>query len=167
MAETCVWRAARRFACGPGIRDDELMLISELPYQYDLSKCDPALRDSTGAFRGDDWTSISDIGGTYNGVGLTLPAYLDVEARHLSVVASFIEESDPQATFTAEGVQNPFCALPVITRRLENPVAEFVIPEGQVLSVVQALDVYRLMLREYGWCRLDSADRCFIHVGYD
>ena len=62
-----------------------------------VTKYDPALRDERGAFTGDDWTSVSDVGGTFGGKLLTLHRYLDVEAQHLQVVAAFLDEAGVEA----------------------------------------------------------------------
>ena len=120
-------------------------------YHYRITKYDSALRDEHGHFTGDDWTSISDIGDTFAGVELTLATYLDVEARHLVALASFLEEADVSSV-TAEGVENPD-GLRVC--------------EGDRLSQLDALDTVRQMLREEGWCRLLHEDRFYLHVGYD
>jgi hypothetical protein len=37
-----------------------------------VTKYDPALRDERGGFTGDDWTSVSDVGGLFSGRVLTL-----------------------------------------------------------------------------------------------
>jgi hypothetical protein len=121
-------------------------------YQYRLTKYDPAQRDDRGAFQGDDWTGISDIGETFSGARLDLATYLDVEARHLSLLAAFIEESEV-SELVAEGV--------------ENASKQFRVVEGDRLSSIAAIEAVRQMLREEGWCRLVDRDRFFIHVGWD
>jgi hypothetical protein len=47
---------------------------AELPHcALRVTKYDPALRvGGRGAFTGDDWTSVSDVGRTFDGVVLTL-----------------------------------------------------------------------------------------------
>jgi hypothetical protein len=115
-------------------------------HHYRVTKYDSALRDADGFYTGDDWISISDIGNTFAGVRLTLPTYLEVEARHLVVLASFMEESDTSMV-TAQGVENPF--------------DKFRVSEGAELSQVEAIEAVRQMLREEGWCRL--VDRPLLH----
>ena len=70
-------------------------------HQFRVTKYDPNLREEGGAYMGDDWTSISDIGQTFSGRRLTLADYLDIEANHLTVLASFIEEA--RVEFLTEG----------------------------------------------------------------
>jgi hypothetical protein len=121
-------------------------------HHYRVTKYDPALRDHSGAYTGDDWSMFAEIGGTFGGVRLTLAAYLDIEARHLVALASFFEESRT-ATVTAEGV--------------ENAMGTFRVSEGAELAPVDAIEAVRQMLRDEGWCRLVNGDRFYIHVGWD
>lgn len=121
-------------------------------HQYRLTKYDPALRDERGAFTGDDWIQVSDIGDSFAGVRLTLASYLEVEGRHLAALASFIDESGTER-LVAEGV--------------ESAEGGFGIDEGDVLTPIEATDVVRRMLRGEGWCRLVDGDRFYIHVGWD
>jgi hypothetical protein len=95
---------------------------------------------------------FAQIGETFAGARLALPEYLDVEARHLVVLASFLEESGT-TRLVAVGV--------------EDAASTFHIVEGAKLSTVDAVEVVRQMLREGGWCRLEEDDRFYIHVGWD
>jgi hypothetical protein len=117
-----------------------------------MTKYDPKLRDDRGALTGDDWTSITDIGRTFNGQPLTLTAYLEIEARHLMVVASFMEEAE------VEDVQ---------ARDVESWSGGPLLSEGQRLSRVEVVEVTRVRLREQGWCRLRAGERFYIDVGFD
>src|SRR5262245_16505657 len=121
-------------------------------HHYRLTKYDPALRDETGAYTGDDWTQFSGIGQTFDGQRLTLSMYVDVEARHLVALASFLDESGTSKV-VAEGV--------------EDTGKTFRITEGAELSPVEAIEAVRQMLREEGWCRLVDDERFYIHVGWD
>ncbi len=121
-------------------------------HHYRVSKYDPALRDDSGAYTGDDWIMFSQIGETFGGVRLTLSTCLDVEARHLVALASFFEETGTSRV-TAVGV--------------EDPDKEFRVTEGSKLTPVEAIEATRQMLRDEGWCRLVDGDRFYIHVGWD
>ena len=121
-------------------------------HQYRLTKYDPKLRDESGAYTGDDWTMFDQIGDSFAGVRLTLPAYLDVEAQHLVAVASFIDESGT-TSLTAQGVEDAHGTFRVV--------------EGQQLAGVEAVEAVRQMLRDEGWCRLADGDRFYVHVGWD
>lgn len=121
-------------------------------HHYRVTKYDSELRDASGAYTGDDWTMFEQIGQTFNGVRLTLSTYLDVESRHLVVLASFLEESGTSRV-TAVGV--------------ESKDQSFGVSEGANLSQIEAIETVRHMLREEGWCRLVDDDRFYIHVGWD
>jgi hypothetical protein len=123
-----------------------------LQHHFRVTKYDPALRDAAGSYTGDDWTMFEQIGKSFGGTPLTLPTYLDVEARHLITLASFLE---------ATGTQR------VIADHVENAGGSFRVVEGQALSRVEAIEAVRQMLREEGWCRLIDGDRFYIHVGRD
>jgi hypothetical protein len=121
-------------------------------HYYRVTKYDPALRDDSGAYTGEDWTMFDDIGKSFDGVRLTLATYLEVEARHLVALASFLEENDTSG-LTADGV--------------ENNGGGFRVVEGQRLSSVDAIECVRQVLRSEGWCRLSDDDRFYLHVGWD
>lgn len=121
-------------------------------YHYRVTKYDPALRDNSGAYTGNDWTMFGQIGETFDEVRLTLPTYLEVEGRHLVVLASFIDESNTSSV-TAEGV--------------ENAAGTFRVSEGAELTPIDAIEAVRQMLRDEGWCRLVDDDRFYLHVGWD
>jgi hypothetical protein len=118
-----------------------------------VTKYNPALRiDGRGAFTGEDWTSVTDVGGSFNGEVLTLDRYLEVEAQHLQVVARFLEEAGINHT---------------VVRDAEGHDARWWPPEGERLSPLETVDVVREMLRERGFCRLEGKRRVYVYVGYD
>jgi hypothetical protein len=117
-----------------------------------VTKCDPALRDERGAFAGDDWTGVSDVGSTFNGEVLTFHKYLEVEVRYLRVVAAFLAEADVEA---------------MTVRDVESYEARWWPDDGESLSPLESVDVVREMLRERGWCRLEAPRDVYVHVGYD
>jgi hypothetical protein len=121
-------------------------------HHYRVTKYDPALRDDRGAYTGNDWTMFDQIGETFDGVRLTLSTYLDVEARHLVTMASFLEESGTSF---------------VMAEDVENHNQTFRVSEGARLSQVEVNNVVRQMLRGEGWCRLTDNDRFYIHAGWD
>jgi hypothetical protein len=121
-------------------------------HHYRLTKYDPLLRDPSGAYTGDDWTMFEQIGQIFDGVRLTLSTYLDVEAQHLLVLASFLEESGTSRVTAVD---------------VENADQTFRVSEGASLPPTEAIEAVRQMLRAEGWCRLIDDDRFYIHVGWD
>ncbi|MER6951285.1 ATP-grasp domain-containing protein [Nonomuraea sp. NPDC000554] len=132
-------------AADPGVLIGALLDVTG--YGFRVCKYDPALRDAHGAFRGDDWTSISDVGQTFDGVTLTRDRYDAVEAAHLRAVELLARES---------GVRR------LTVRHPERGPAE-----GTEVPLEEALEIVRAMLREDLWCRLEDGRRFSVEAGYD
>jgi hypothetical protein len=121
-------------------------------HEYRVTKYDPALRDANGAFHGDDWTAVSDVGRSYGGVRLTRQEYDKVERAHIEAALAFLKEGglDSLRVESLETVE-------------EHPTA---LHNGSILSIDQLGDVIGQILREELWCNLEG-DEAFIHFGYD
>jgi hypothetical protein len=120
--------------------------------EFRVTKYDPGLRALDGAYLRDDWTSVSDIGGTFDGVKLTDTEYKRVEDAYVESALAYLRES---------GVSF------LVVRGLENHLeAEVTFGNGTRLSLEQIADTLPRMLREEFWCKLEGSDS-FIHVGYD
>lgn len=117
-----------------------------------LCKFDPALRHPNGAFGGDDWTSISDIGKVFGGVVLTRETYERVEQAHLDTVHEVL---------AAAGVQS--LTVEEVEYHQPDPAP---MQAGQVVPIEHLAEVLRPVLREEAWCRLEGQG-AFVHVGYD
>ena len=120
-----------------------------LPYMFRVTKFDPRLRDERGAYRGDDWTSISEIGGRFGNEVLTLDRYLTVEAAHLCAVAVFARDAGVDK-LTVHGGGGDLGDLAA----------------GQELDLLGITDAVRENLRERIDARLEN-DRFYVHVGFD
>ena len=92
------------------------------------------------------------MGKTFGGRRLTLADYLDVEAKHLTVLAPFLEEAGIEFLHAHD---------------VEIWADRMIVGEGQRLSLFEAIKVVRAMLRKLGWCRLKAGDSFYVHVGYD
>ncbi|MDQ8020638.1 MAG: hypothetical protein REI94_02290 [Moraxellaceae bacterium] len=121
-------------------------------YQYRITKYDPDLRDASGHYPADAWTSRSDIGRSFGGVHLTEEDYLRVEQAYLDAASAFLAEA---------GIDT------LTIRDLENHGRAAHAPrEGSRIRAEDVPEVVRSLLREDFWCRLEAAS-AFIHVGYD
>lgn len=118
--------------------------------EYRVTKYDPALRDSSGAYTRDEWTSVSDIGRSFGGVVLTREAYRRVEDAYFEAALAFLREA-AVATLTVRGLEGS---------------GDSEVREGEVLTLDQAGELLRRLLREELWCRLEG-ESSFLHVGYD
>lgn len=121
-----------------------------------LTKYDPARRDARGAFLGDDWTSLSDVGRTFEGRVLTPETYARVEQAHVDTVLAF---------HAACGA--PPLRVHDLERTGDIPTAPW-LAEGALLDAAALPDAVRACLREEAWCRLAADDgACHVHFGYD
>jgi hypothetical protein len=59
-----------------------------------VTRYDPARRDERGAYRGEKWTSISDVGKVFEGNKLTIDEYERVETSYVDAFIAFAEDSD-------------------------------------------------------------------------
>ncbi|MCA1694854.1 MAG: hypothetical protein LC749_09030, partial [Actinobacteria bacterium] len=118
-----------------------------LPFEYRLTKYDPDQRDDRGAFIGDDWISVSDVGSVFDGRRLTLARYLEVEAAHLAVVAAFMTEAEVDGLIVGG-----------LEQRRERPLSVELV-KGRKLTALEVTDTLRHLLREDVWCRLEAAER--------
>lgn len=124
-------------------------------YQYRVTKYDPQYRDSSGAFRRDDWTAVSDVDLTFNGVKLTPQRYVAVENAYVESALAFLTESRVE-TLTIDSLENH--------RGYSD--SDLMLADGRVCSLLEIADVARLNLRSSIWCRLVGSD-AFLHFGYD
>ena len=120
--------------------------------EYRVTKYDPALRDSTGAYTNEEWTMFSDVGRSFRCVVLTESEYKQVEETYVQTALAFLAESG-LAELTIKGLENPQ------KKRLE-------FSEGTILSSNRVGDVIRRLLREEFWCRLEG-NGGFVHIGWD
>jgi hypothetical protein len=119
-------------------------------YWWRVSRYDPAHRDTRGAYRGDTWTSISDVGKRFGDSELTLDQYREVEDAYVDAFVAFAEDSD------ADRLE---------VRALDHGCG---LREGDVLPIEHASELVRRMLRENVICNLEEPDDGFaVHVGFD
>jgi hypothetical protein len=120
--------------------------------EYRVTKYDPALRDERGAFTRNEWTSIKDVGSSFDGIVLTEERYTEVERAYVEAAVAFLDEAGV-ARLKVENLESP---------RVNN--LEF--SDGQILSVDRLPHVLRRLLRGEFWCRLQG-DETFVHVAWD
>jgi len=121
-------------------------------FEYRVTKYDPALRDSWGAYTAKDWTSVNHIGRAIGDVLLTEHEYLRVEQSYIASALAFLEEGG-LASLTVKQLENQ-----------KGLALEF--GEGSVFSLEKVGDVIRKILREELWCRLEGKGG-FVHFGWD
>lgn len=142
-----------------------------LDYRFRVTKYDPRLRNESGAFIGDDWTCISEIGQVFNGQALTRERYEQVEAAYLKAAELFAQESG----ITELAVRTPlfgrnFTPGPLLPGY--GPATSGLLSEefydGRQVSLPEGLELVRAMLRGDGvWCRLEAEGRFSAEVSWD
>lgn len=116
-----------------------------------------------------DWTSVSDIGNTYNGEVLTPEAYLATEDRYINALVYFMEDAGVSSLFLVELEKE----YPVSEKAQQLPLAEIQseMPElhngKKISSLDQIKRICRLILRELIWAKLEDPGQFFVHFGYD
>ena len=121
-------------------------------FEFRVTKYDPAFRSPNGAYLRDDWTSVNDVGQSFDGRLLTNAEYQRVESAYIASALAFLRESGTTS---------------MKVRGLEyHGSAPLPFGEGAVVSLEQAEAIVPRVLREEFWCKLDGSDS-FVHIGYD
>ena len=120
-------------------------------HEYRVSKYDITKRIQH-VFTGDDWTSISDIGQTFNGEVLTYSEYLRVESGYMSFIERICDKLNV-SKLKITGLEDYRRICPYRNKQI-------------LRSVAQITNVARDCLREDYWCRMESK-KLFFHFGYE
>ena len=123
-------------------------------YEYQVTKYDPALRDASGRFTGNEWTAMSDVGRRFGGRVLKMREYLATEAKYLRVLAAMLAEAEVSRLELRDLELHGF-----------EPSGRW--RQGESLTIPRAVEFARLALREELWGRLVAPRRAFVHFGYD
>jgi len=134
-------------------------------FGWRITKYDPAYRNAAGAYLKDEWTSVSDIGRSFDGESLTVEEYRSVEDAYVSTALSFLSEANLNClNVTSLETNNVAKADASLVEGLLNAA---VVTEGMIVCDGTLDDVCRLVLREVLWCRLESPAGFHIHFGWD
>ena len=116
--------------------------------EFRITKYDPVMRDSSGAYLPHDWTSISDVGRS-----TTLAEYMRVEESYLDVALAFLREAD------IGGLSihwHPNEIRPPTSNR-----------NGDRLRPPELRAAMQRVLREEMWARFEHESGAFVHFGGD
>lgn len=116
---------------------------------FRISKYDPDKRAEPGYLES-QWTSISDVGDTFDGGVLTMNEYLRVEGLHLSFIREFLSA----------------CKADVLKIEALEDHKGFGWENGEEIFLDGILEFSKGALREWYWAKLES-NKAFIHFGYD
>ncbi|MFD1864202.1 hypothetical protein ACTL32_08765 [Planococcus sp. FY231025] len=120
-----------------------------------ITKYDPQNRDANGHYTlVDEWTSISDVGKSFQGKILTMEQYLAIEGKYIQAVEMLLQKNGSSDIAIVD---------------LENHTDETAmdLSEGKTISHNLVSDLVKLILREKVWGRLVANNQFEIHFGYD
>lgn len=132
-----------------------------------VTKYNPAFRSQDGSYARSEWTSVSDVGRSYDGCTLTCIDYLRVESAYVETVHRFLKASRIQALRVVDLEVNDTCDLLPTSLAAEPKVWVSKISEGMLVGEAELDCVVRLALREVIWCRLEGPSGFYVHFGYD
>jgi hypothetical protein len=138
-----------------------------MQYGWRVTKYDPQLRDPTGAYRGDTWISVDDIGQIFGGERLTRELYLAIEDRYVASVLHFLNGSGLEALRVTTLEQWARGEKSLGTPELAALLHTVQVEEGQYISGDAKESICRLNLRSLLWCKLEEPGRFYLHFGYD
>lgn len=136
------------------------------PYQWRITKYNPAKRDKNGTYTGEDWTMAQQIGDSINGKTLTKEDYLEMEDRYVAAAERFFLASGLE-TLTVIALQQPSTRPDYAVEHGLNDIDNVSLNEGQQVTAKELGTIMRLMLREVLWCKLENPEKFFIHIGWD
>jgi len=135
-------------------------------FGWRITKYDTACRNAAGAYLNDEWTSVSDIGKSFDGKSLTVEEYRTVEDAYVSTALRFLSEANLNCLHVTslETQKLTKADASLDCEALLNPA---LVTEGMIVCDETLDDVCRLVLREVLWCRLESPTGFHIHFGWD
>ncbi|HEX7714175.1 MAG TPA: hypothetical protein VF531_09135 [Bacillota bacterium] len=139
-------------------------------YQWRVTKYNPIFRDERGAYKKDEWTSISDVGKTYTGKDFTLDEYLKVEDLYVKAISEFMDSMKISA-LSVINLGKPERLM--FNSRFESIYNHDMvklytnIQDDKRIGIEEVMIISRLVLRENLCCKLREKHKMFVHFGYD
>lgn len=142
-------------------------------HKYRISKYDPLFRDETGCYQKNEWTAISDIGKSFDGILLTDEEYIGVEDKYVDAVKLIIKFHSLTSlsvanlchSFSKEEFLNlikPYSQL--YSESLLDFYTNF---NGSQAGLDEVESLFRLQLREDIGVDIFSPRKLKIFIGYD
>ena len=145
-------------------------------YKYRISKYNSSFRDNDGRYLKEEWTAISDIGKTFDGVKLSVEEYKKIEDSYIKAI---------RLVMNYVGTQ--FLTIDKVIRSFSNEKFEelFITTEYRHLYTSEILDTYhsvrdkenlneeridqfcRLLLREDIGAKVFYQNKMKVFIGYD
>jgi hypothetical protein len=135
-----------------------------------ITKYNPIYRDINGRYLKNEWTSISDIGKSYEGKLFTVEDYIRTEKLYTDAIVGFMRELQISVLQVSELEKN---SAGIVSKQHEGQYSKEVIEifhsvkDQQLLTVKEVEQISKLILREQLWCKLSCGRSFFVHFGYD
>jgi hypothetical protein len=143
-------------------------------YKYNISKYNPAFRDNNWRYMKEDWSSISDVGKTFDGKTLTVEDYLATEDNYIKAIQiilkfynlTYLRVCDVRKSFEDKKFMN------LISKRKIVYTSDILETYNSAESIerieLKDLDVFfRLLLREDIGAKIFYPRRLKIFICYD
>jgi hypothetical protein len=131
-----------------------------------ITKYNPKYRDSSGAYKKNEWVSVSDIGKVFEDGILTTESYLAVEDAYVDAALLFLEQFRIKSlTIKYLEERSPADCPP--GKGDENRLWLKDLELGKAYFGSELARLIRLNLREVCWTKLEGAQNTYLHFGYD
>lgn len=133
---------------------------------YRITKYNPAFRNEQGFYTKKDWTSISDIGKTFDEGILTIEEYKQIEDAYVNAINIILQENDISKMTVCKLEKNDCIEEYILSQKDKELYATIFDFSKLVLNDVET--IIRLALRELIWCTLSChTKKLEIEFGYD
>lgn len=142
-------------------------------FKYRITKYNPKCRSNNGAYIKNEWTSVSDIGKSYYEGEFTATDYINIEDKYISIILSFFEITNTckvyiqqlEKTLDLIEIAEEECKYS-LSKRFNKELYEKIC-NGIYLTIEEACEIARMILREYMWCKIYIDSQNYIEFGYD
>jgi hypothetical protein len=133
-----------------------------------ITKYNPIYYDENGVYTKDEWTSISDVGKTYDGHIFTIREYLETEKKYIEAVKIIMQLNKCEYMNIRYLHKNDYKKGIVVEEDEELDKEYIKIVDKQKINYNDIAVVIKLILREAIWCDLiNLSKRLYIRFGYD
>jgi len=135
-------------------------------YTWKITKYNPIFNGSDGRYENDEWTSISDIGKTFEGKMLSLESYKLCENAYIESI-HLVMKANNVTSLKIQALEKRYTHdYPDMQEKYSKSYIES-LKEGEIICYADIDFLVRLILREMVWCKLIVKQSMFVHFGYD
>lgn len=132
--------------------------------KWRITKYNPIFRNPDGLYIKEDWSTIWEIGKTFNGRKITIEDYLNLENDYANTALDLLSSAGLDRLRVKE-LSKTFDTIPHLsTPIIEKPIK---LIENNWLDVNDIEKVIKMMLREAVHCKLVYPYKFYVHIGWD